>query len=413
MLFSLLKESFLRQKKAMALMLLSVSMGTALTASLISVSLDIKGKVSKELRAFGANIAVEPKVEGLADLAGQKRHLREEDIYKVKTVFWRHNIIGIAPFLEEQAVLVAGAKKLNVTVVGTWFQKELPLPGEAGTFKAGVETVSPWWHVEGAPPEGASLVVGASLADELGLKSGDALYLDEKPFTVSGTLSTGGPEDDKVFMDLAGLQALKGLRGKVSRVMVSAVTTPMDEFAYKDPSSMSKKEYEKWYCTGYVTSIAKQVEEVFEGGKAKPLWQVAQTEGRVLERMSLLIYLLSAAALMASALGVSTTMVASLLRRLDEIGLMKSIGADSLQISLIFLFEALIIGFAGGLSGWLISLGAVKFIGQAVFGTELTRRALLFPISVLSALFIATGGSFMPIRRALRVKPVIVLRGGR
>lgn len=411
MLFSILKQSFVRQKKAMASMVISVSMGTALTASLITLSLDIKGKVSKELRSFGANIAIDPKVEGFAGITSQKRYLDEDDIIKAKTIFWRHNIIGIAPFLEADAGLSYGSKKVKVPVSGTWFMKELPLPGETSKFRAGVLTVSEWWDVKGTFPLEDSVLLGVSLRDELGVREGNEVFIDGKPYRVSGILSTGGREDRQVFFDLPSLQELKGLQGKVSRVMVSALTTPMDDFAYKDPAKMSRKEYEKWYCTGYVTSIAKQLEEVFRGSRAKPIWHIAETEGRVLERMSILIYLLCAVTLFASALGVSTTMVAGLLRRIHEIGLMKSIGADSLQIALIFLSEAVIIGLAGGLIGYALSVGVVKFIGLRVFDTAFTGRALLLPISLLSALLIAVLGSLLPIRRALRIKPAIVLKG--
>jgi putative ABC transport system permease protein len=411
MLLSLLKQSFSNQKRAMLLMIVSVAMGTAIAASLVTIALDIKGKVSKELRSFGANITLEPKVEGFADIAGQKRYLREEDVVKAKTIFWRHNILGVAPFLEERAEIKFRDKTREIQAVGTWFEKELPLPGEAGGFKAGINTVSPWWDVRGRYPEGDKVLLGISLADALGAGEGDGILMDGKAYDVSGILSTGGDEDNRVFMDLDALQALKGREEGISRVLVSALTTPMDEFAYKDPESMSPREYEKWYCTGYVTSIAKQLEEVFKGSKAKPIWQVAETEGRVLGRLTLLIYLLTAASLLAAALGVSTTMAASLLRRLDEIGLMKSIGADSVSISAIFLAEALIIGAVGGLAGYLFSIGVSKYIGYRVFDTAIAGRAMLFPIAILSALLISVLGSILPIRRALRVKPAIVLKG--
>jgi putative ABC transport system permease protein len=374
MLLSLLKQSFSKQKKPMALMIISVAVGTAVSASLITVSLEIKGKVSRELRSFGANIAVVPKVEGLADLAGQKRYLREQDIIKAKTIFWRHNILGVVPFLEAPAALEHGGNSMEVVSVGTWFEKDLPLPGEEAEFRAGLATVLPWWDIRGGHPEGGQVLMGVSLAGELGVSRGEEVVLDGRPFAVSGTLSTGGKEDRRVFLDLDALQELKGRPGAVSRVLVSALTTPMDDFAYKDPEEMSKPEYEKWYCTGYVTSIAKQIEEVFEGSRARPIWQVAETEGRVLGRLTVLIYLLTGAAFFASALGMSTTMAASLLRRLDEVGLMKSLGADSLRITTIFLVEAFVIGMVGGLAGYLLSLAASG------------------------------------LRRALRVKPAVVLK---
>ena len=412
MLFNIMKRSFANQKKAMALMIVSIAVGTALAASLITLSFEIEGKVSKELRSFGANIIVEPKVEGLADISGQKRYLRSEDIIKTKTIFWRHNIIGIAPFLEADARLAGKGDAVDVKVIGSWYARELPLPGENKTFPAGIKTVSPWWSLSGTWPNDAEgMVIGASLASQLGVRPGDMLTVDGKEVTVSGILETGGVEDGQAFMDLEAVQATKGLEGKVSRLYVSALTTPMDAFAYKDPATMSKAEYEKWYCTGYVTSIAKQVEEVFAGSRVKPIWQVAETEGKVLERLRILIYLLCAATLTASAIGVSTTMIMTLLRRIEEIGLMKALGAHRGKVITIFLSEGMVIGLIGGILGYLLSIGAAQFIGVKVFHTGLEQRAILFPIALINALVIVVAGTILPIRRALSIRPSVVLKG--
>ena len=394
-------------------MIVSIAVGTAMAASLITLSLEINGKIARELRAFGANILVEPEIGGLADITGQRRYLRFEDVIRVKTIFWRHNIVGIAPFLETGAEISRNGRSQEVTLIGAWYEKEFPLPGEKRSFASGIRTVSPWWNVEGKWPDSpGKVVVGSSLAAQLGMKLGDPIQLDGKEVMVSGTLETGGIEDTQVFMDLESLQEFKDMKGKVSRVFVSALTTPMDAFAYKDPNTMSRAEYEKWYCTGYVTSIAKQIEEVLRGSKAKPIWQVAETEGKVLGRLKLLIYLLCVIALAASAVGVSTTMVMSLLRRIEEIGLMKAIGADRERIITLFLSEGIVIGLTGGLLGYLLSVAASHYIGFKVFHAGLDQRAILLPIAIGSAIFIAVAGTILPIRKALSVKPNIVLRGG-
>ncbi|MBI5641243.1 MAG: ABC transporter permease [Nitrospirae bacterium] len=412
MLLNIIKRSFANQKKAMLLMIASVAVGTAMAASLITISLEISGKVSKELRSFGANILIEPRLEGLADISGQKRYLRQEDIVKSKTIFWRHNILGISPFLDTESEISVSGVKETVRLVGAWYEKGLPLPGEAKEFPAGIKTVSPWWYIEGQWPDQADKVVaGTSLAARLGIKKGDSLMIDGKGFVVSGILETGGNEDNELYMDLGHLQEFKNLSGRVSRVYVSALTTPMDKFAYKDPKTMSRPEYEKWYCTGYVTSIAKQLEEVFYGSRTKPIWQVAETEGKVLERLRLLIYFLCGIALAASALGVSTTMIMSLLRRIDEIGLMKATGADSSKIITIFVSEGFVIGTIGGLLGYALAIAAAQYIGMKVFNSAVEHKALLLPVAIGSALVISIAGTILPIRRALRIKPAVVLKG--
>lgn len=412
MIKKIIKSSFINQKKAIALMVASIAVGTALVSSLLTISIEIVGKVSKELRSFGANIILEPKIEGIADISGQARYLRYDDIIKAKTIFWRHNIIGIAPFLELEKTVTLKNNNPNVRVSGTWIEKKLSLPGESGHFLAGTKTVFPWWGIDGRWPDSdEDIIIGSSLSSRFNIKIGDNILIENKSFTVSGILHTGGKEEESIFLNLETLQELSHMKGKISRVYVSALTTPMDEFAYRDPDTMTKTEYEKWYCTGYVTSIAKQLEEVFSGSKAKPIWNIAETEGRVLERLKILIYLLSIIAIIASALGVSTTMIMSILRRIEEIGLMKAIGADKIKIIVIFLTEGLLIGILGGLLGYLISLYLSQYIGIQVFNTGLEQKGILLPVSIIIAISITIIGTILPIKRALKIKPSIVLKG--
>jgi putative ABC transport system permease protein len=409
MLFNILRRSFLNQRKAMAVMIVSVAVGTAIAASLLALSLDISSKVSKELRSFGANIIIQPKATGLAGVSGQKRYLREEDVPKAKTIFWRHNILGLAPQL-----LVRDAGQ-NVTVLGTWYRKAMPLPGEKKALETGAASVMPWWSVDGAWPAGdGEVLAGSGLAERKGIRTGDRVVVGGRQLRVSGILTTGGREDDMFVGELSTVQGIFGLPGKVSLVYVSALTTPMDDFAYRDPDQMTKKEYEKWYCTGYVTSIAKQLEDdkVFAGATARPIWPVAEAEGKVLNRLKLLIVLLTAVSLVAASLGISTTMIMSLLKRTEEVALMKGLGANSLQTIVIFLSEALLIGLAGGLVGYALSLGISGYLGYRVFGTALEQKGVLLPVSLGVSEAIAVLGAYLPIRRALRIRPAVVLKGG-
>lgn len=391
-------------------MVVSVAVGTALTASLLTLSFEIKGRVAQELRAFGANIVVEPRAEGLAALSGQKRYLRQSDVVRAKTIFWRHNIVGVAPFLYAGAVLGTKGLQKPVTVAGAWYEQAVQVPGERAPFLAGIRAVFPSWALEGTWAGRDEVVVGRSLARERGTGVGESLSIDGRDFRISGILETGGQEEGRIFMDLDTLQNLKGLQGRVSQAFVSALTTPMDDFAYKDPGTMTKAEYDKWYCTGYVTSIAKQLEEVFDGSRAKPVWQVAETEGKVLDSLRVLIYLMCAAVLGTAVLGISTTMVMGLLRRQDEIGLMKALGADRLQVVMLFLAEGLVIGLAGGGLGYLLSLGIADFLGRAVFETGLRQPAMLVLVSLGSAVVISVAGTLLSIRRALRIQPAVVLK---
>src|SRR5512145_725082 len=194
-------------------------------------------------------------------------------------------------------------------------------------------------------------------------------------------------------------------------MVVSALTVPMDDFGKKDPATMTKDEYEKWYCTAYVTSVAKNVEEVMAGSRAKPIWQIASAEGALLKKLNSVMLLLTLLALGASATAVSTSLMASMAERSPEIALMKAVGADRFQISARFLGEVLIIATVGGLAGYLLGDQLAGLVSRIVFNSTIKSTLWLLPTAVLSALAVAVAGSLAPLRRALRIEPVRVLKG--
>jgi putative ABC transport system permease protein len=222
---------------------------------------------------------------------------------------------------------------------------------------------------------------------------------------VGGILRSGGFEEEQVFVNLATAQGLLGRPGAISRAIVSAVTVPLDGFGRKDPSGMTRLEYEKWFCTPYVTSVAKQVEEAIPGSRARPVWSLAEAEARVLSRLDVLMTLLAALALATAALAVASTFAARVVGRRTEIALMRAAGASRSQVALLLGVEIAALALAGGLLGAGLAAILVHWLGEAVFGTPLTSSAALLPLSLAGSLAVAALGAIWPVRRALKVDP--------
>lgn len=390
-------------------MLLSITMGAAVATAFLGIAGEVSHKMALELRSYGANILLEPAA---AEGGG---FLREEDLPKIKTVFWKYNITGFTPYLFGMAEIVSGSKRERGIVSGTWFNKQLEVEGEESTFQ-GIKVIAPWWEVRGGWPEAADeAVVGAALAKRLGSDVGKELEATvrghSQRFRVVGVVTTGGYEEEQLFAPLVTVQSLLKQQGKVSRVLVSALTVPMDDFGRKDPATMTKDEFEKWYCTAYVTSVAKNVEEVMAGSRAKPIWQIASAEGALLKKLNGVMIFLTVLALVAAATAVSTSLMASMAERSPEIALMKATGADRFQVSSIFLGETLIISIAGGIIGYVIGDRLGVLISRTVFNSTIISPLWLFPTAILSALVVALVGSVAPLRRALLIEPVRVLKG--
>lgn len=400
--------------------------GASLAAAMLNISLDIGDKMNRELKSYGANLLVIPKMQTLSaeineatpNLLYAGSLIDESTLPKIKTIFWRNNIVGFAPYLEAPAKLDGGQE---ATAVGTWFSKRLVIPtGE--TARAGIKAIKPWWKVKGKWPDdqGKEALVGKNLAQRLGLQRGSKLGLvfetDGKAYRVkvASIFESGDEDENKIYLPLRIVQEGLRLPHKVGKVEVSALTTPENELARKaaaNPDSLTPKEFEVWYCTAYVSSIAYQLEEVIPGAKAKPIRQVSDSEGAILQKIQLLMWMLTGAALASAALGISSLMTANVLERSEEIGLSKAIGGEDSAIVFLFLAEAAVLGLLAGLLGYGAGVLAAQSIGRSTFGTAISSKAFVLPITLLLSVAIIWISSASAISTIIRLNPKEVIHG--
>ena len=125
-------------------------------------------------------------------------------------------------------------------------------------------------------------------------------------------------------------------------------------------------------------------------------------------------------ALVVSSIGMFNTMTVSLMERTEEIGIMKAIGASNLNISLIFLLEAAIMGFSGGVIGvaigWLegLVLGFAVNLAASHLGGEsmhLFYTPWWFALAVIVfSTLIGFGTGILPARRITKIETLSALR---
>jgi len=255
-------------------------------------------------------------------------------------------------------------------------------------------------------------MVGAGQARLNNWEPGQTITVLGQPFKIAGVVSTGDETDDRILLPLASLQTLIHKPGVVDRIDVAALTKPEDDFARKDPKTMSSKEFERWNCTNYVVSIAHQIDEAIPGTNARPVRRVADSEGKVLDKISGLMALITFAALLSAGLSVWSLTATTMMERRGEIAIMQAIGGARWLVATLLGSEIALIGLAGGVIGAFTGVWLAGVVGQSVFHDAIQISWILPILIMLAAMLVALAGAAQPLRRALRLEPAVILREG-
>ncbi|MDO4788322.1 MAG: ABC transporter permease [Johnsonella sp.] len=415
-----------RQKSKMLMIAFTVALGVSLSTSMLNTMLGVGDKVNQELKAYGANINVVPKEASLLDdiygIAEEEekvpKYLNEEELGKIKTIFWAFNIVDFTPYFNTKVRV--GEETKETKMVGTWFAHHMDLPtGES--LDTGMIRLKSWWELQGEwvlDSEEDMIMLGSLYALRNNYAVGDELLLQSEHFTkkvrVKGIFTSGSDEDQYIYAPLKLAQQFGGKEKAVNRIEVSALTTPDNDLARKaaqNPLSLTIKEWEVWYCTAYVSAICYQIQEVISDSVAKPIRQVAESEGDILNKTTLLMVLITILSLVGSALGISNLVTASVMERRMEIGLQKAVGASNAKVISTMLTEIVVTGIIGGVAGYFAGLLLTQIIGYRVFGSAIVPAPMVIPIVVLMVLLVTVLGSIPAIRYLLNLNPTEVLHG--
>ena len=404
MFWRILSASLRHQQARLGIAALAMALGSALVSGLLNLSGDIGGQVGRELRAYGANIIVRPQEQSLlVGMGGLEfgevaapQTLAEDSLGPIKQV---KGVVGMLPYLyavvdasESQAISVENQEEGNgadVTVMG---DSERPVI-LAGVDLSATRSINRWWQVQGRWPQSPDeILIGRRAAEMLDLTLGKSLLVtyggQTQTLRVAGVLETGAAEDDQLVASLQAVQTLTSQPGQITLVMVSALTTDRS-----------------------LDTTADEIQAISPAAEVRTLAQFAQAEEKVLNKVRLLIGLVAALVLLAGALTVAGTLNTMVIERRTEIGLMKALGAAEERVANLFLVEAMSVGFFGGLAGYLGGLALALAIGWKVFDAVITPTLWALPGTLLVGLVVAWAAGLLPVQRALKIDPVITLRG--
>ncbi len=168
----------------------------------------------------------------------------------------------------------------------------------------------------------------------------------------------------------------------------------------------------------------REVTEALESQQFRPQSSLAVLESidRQIKRSAWIVYGIALAILLTAAVGISNTLIMSIVERTPEFGIMKSIGAQDSHILKLMITEGAILGVIGAGVAILLSL-LIGFSGQSLLKMYVESRMQtklagnLFQFSLLPALLIVLISvtlcilaSLLPAGRAARLDPIVAMR---
>lgn len=353
------RKSISQRKGRVLIASLSVMLAVAIVTSMIGITTGIKEKLGSELKAYGANIIISPHKDGSLGYGILEGVAGIEGVQGVTgQVFTRAAIDG-------QTIEIIGLDMLNLKDRG--------------------------WRLFGNwPAQKGEIVAGVNLKAALKLEAGRPVSLQSEGrkfyFTVSGFTEKGGAEDNSLMMTIPEAWEITGSVNSLDAVLVRG-------------------------RSGQLDSIVQKIKELHPGAVVKTFRQVAFAEESLLMKIQLLMALVTAVVMFATAISVGSTMGANVLERREEIGLMKAIGARRREISIFYMAEAVLIGLLGGVAGFVIGYLAAQAVSKGAFQSYISIKFYLPFLSMLIGLAIALVSAYFPVRDAMRYDPAVILRG--
>ncbi|AJC88092.1 ABC transporter permease [Campylobacter insulaenigrae] len=425
----IIKNSIFQNKIQKSLALFTIFLATLLIATMLNLTLGIGNELAKELRSYGSNILVLPKGASLSIEVGNKIYeplknqnfLEEDKLHTIKEIFWRNNINAFSPFLNSQIDVKIQDKNINnISLLGTYFNKAIKIQDD-DDFYAGIEQLYKYSKIEGVYPQDDSLdeiIVGKELAEKYHLNLNDEIELikNEKRFKVKivAIISLVDEFSNKIIASLLLSQKLLDKEGLFAKAEVSALTIPENDLAQKarrDVSSLDQLEYDHWYCTAYVSSIAYQIAEDFKGASTKVISAISDAESLIVSKIQSLMMVISIICLIVASIAISSLMSADIYRRKSEIGLLKALGASILQIYMIFVLEGVIIAIIGAILGFICGVVISEFIALSIFSHSVDISWIILPLCIFFAILIIFLGCLLSIKSISKLSTSEVLYG--
>ncbi|MDD5417713.1 MAG: ABC transporter permease [Candidatus Nanoarchaeia archaeon] len=254
-------------------------------------------------------------------------------------------------------------------------------------------------------------VIGNAVAKEFFSKEirvGDSIIIEGVSFRVAGIIKSGagfGLQDSYIFVPK---EQARRLLPDIGSNLVSSIEVKVVDSTIIDEVEEA------------IAQRLRTLHHVSEGNEDFTLTSSKTIQERVnivISMITIFVSGIAGIALIVGGVGIMNTMYMSIMERTREIGIMKAVGAKSRDVLLLFITEAGIIGFIGGMIG--VFFGFVgALIGAEIISVNLTSNIRLpvdiYPDMMMLSILFASGvgivAGYLPAKRASDLNPIDALR---
>lgn len=247
------------------------------------------------------------------------------------------------------------------------------------------------------------ILLGIGIAKKMALKVGDRVQVSPInggifPLKIVGFYQSG-------IADLDAIQSFTNIK-TVQRILGEAKSYITDINV-------------KLYDIEQAIPLAKKIEQQFKLKAIDIKTANAQFETGTTIR-NLITYAVSVTLLIVAGFGIYNILNMLIYEKMNDIAILKATGFSGKDVQLIFMSQAMIIGFVGGVLGLIIGFGLASLIATVPFQTEALPTVETYPIN-MNPLFFIIGFTFamistflagyLPSKKAKKIDPVKIIRG--
>ncbi|GAA4296170.1 ABC transporter permease [Aestuariibaculum suncheonense] len=307
----------------------------------------------------------------------------------------KKEVRGVLPQVKTQIFYIAGSIELGGNLTGI-----NPLD-EAGLFNLGDYIVE--GSAEALQNTDNGILLGIGIAEKMALKIGDRVQVSPInggvfPLKIVGFYQSGIADLDAV-QSFTKIKTVQRILGRTNNYITDINV--------------------KMYDIEQAIPLSKKIEQQFKLTAVDIKTANAQFETGTKIR-NLITYAVSITLLIVAGFGVYNILNMLIYEKMNDIAILKATGFSGKDVQLIFMSQAMIIGFVGGILGLLIGLGLVSIIDTIPFKTEALPTVETYPIN-LDPVFFVIGFSFamistflagyLPSKKARKIDPVKIIRG--